>query len=156
MVHPRGPSRKLNSPFTYSSCYSFRKPAAPACRSFRGEGASLWVFPKASPVRGNRFLDDFLREKQCSREPWRISSGKSSRAGKNDAFPLGDRPETGLPLPAEAFGQRALRCGCSPRPRRSGAAGFWMISKENNNIPASLGGFPKGNHPELVRMTLFP
>ena len=43
--------------------------AEKACRGFRAEGASLWAFPKASAVEGSRFLDDFLREKQHSREP---------------------------------------------------------------------------------------
>ena len=31
--------------------------------------ASLWAFPKASAFEGARFLDDFLRAKQYSREP---------------------------------------------------------------------------------------
>ena len=66
---------------------SSRDRLAPACRSFLAEGASLWVLPKASPVRGNRFLDDFLREKRDSREPWRISSGNQPELVRMMLFP---------------------------------------------------------------------
>ena len=40
-----------------------------AHRSFGTEGAWLWVFPKASPVKGNRFMDDFPKEKHPKRQP---------------------------------------------------------------------------------------
>ena len=81
-----------------------RNPAALARRGLGAHPQRSAFCPKASAGRGNRPLDDFLREMHHSGELWMISLRKSSKARGNVAFLLGNHLETGCPRPPRPWG----------------------------------------------------